>query len=54
MRDLGLADNKTRGFSAVVGAITALWMCGWPGAPVSAQDAVSRANPPVGAEFRSL
>jgi hypothetical protein len=27
-------------------------MCGWPGAPVSAQDAVSRANPPVAAEFR--
>ena len=27
-------------------------MCGWPGAPVSAQDAVSKANPPVSAEFR--
>ena len=36
----------------IVGAIAALSMCGWPGAPVSAQDAVSRANPPVGAEFR--
>jgi len=27
-------------------------MCGWPGAPVSAQDTVSNANPPVSAEFR--
>ena len=27
-------------------------MCGWPAAPVSAQDAASKANPPVSAEFR--
>jgi hypothetical protein len=27
-------------------------MCGWSGAPVSAQGAVSIANRPVGAEFR--
>jgi FtsP/CotA-like multicopper oxidase with cupredoxin domain len=39
-------------FRCIIGAVAALSMCGWPGAPVSAQDAVSKANPPVGAEFR--
>ena len=39
-------------FRRIIGAIAALSMCGWPGAPVSAQDAVSKANPPVSAEFR--
>jgi FtsP/CotA-like multicopper oxidase with cupredoxin domain len=55
MRSLSAACGQqiaSRFFRRVVGAITALWMCGWPGAPVSAQDAVSRANPPVSAEFR--
>lgn len=36
----------------LIGAIAALLVCGWPGAPVAAQDAASRTNPPVSAEFR--
>src|SRR5262245_52441827 len=54
MRSLSAACGQrmaSRSFRRVVGVITALWMCGSL-APVSAQVAVSRANPPVGAEFR--
>ena len=49
-----LAGGKwiRRFFGVLIGAVAALSMCGWPATPVSAQDAASKANPPVGAEFR--
>ena len=55
MRSLSAACGRQMDlpfFRRIVGAIAALSMCGWPGAPVSAQDAVSKFNPPVSAEFR--
>jgi FtsP/CotA-like multicopper oxidase with cupredoxin domain len=54
MRSLSAACGRkiNSPFIRIVGAIAALSMCGWPGAPVSAQDAASKANPPVSAEFR--
>ena len=39
-------------FQRVIGAIAATWMCGSLGQPVAAQDAASKVNPWVSAEFR--
>ena len=55
MRSLSAACGRQTDspfFRGIVGAIAALSMCGWAAAPASAQDAVSKSNPPVSAEFR--
>src|ERR1700692_3619003 len=55
MRSLSAARRQQIGsplFRRIIGVIAALSMCGWLGTPVPAQDAISKVNLPVRAEFR--
>src|SRR5215203_4741221 len=55
MRTLSATSQQQMGspFSGcVIGALATLLVCGWLGAPVWAQDAVSKPNPPISVDFR--